>query len=80
VDEAERALSRYEDPEKDIKVTSLLADLMHWSGRQGLDFERCLEEARTLYEEEAGEVTEEQGKKERADTARKEHPEHERGR
>jgi hypothetical protein len=61
VDEADRALSRYEDIEKEAKVTSLLADLMHWSRRKGHDFQRCLEEARAVCEEEALDVTEEQG-------------------
>jgi hypothetical protein len=80
VEEADRALSRYEDIEKDAKVTSLLADLMHWSKRQQLDFERSLEEARAVCEEEARDVTEEREKKEPATTVREEHPEHERGR
>jgi antirestriction protein ArdC len=80
VEEANRALSRYEDPEKDIKVASLLADLMHWSRRQGLDFEHCVEEARALCEEEVVDVTEEHEKKEPAVAVREEQPEHERGR
>jgi hypothetical protein len=46
VETAERALSVYTDEDREANLTDCLADAMHWSRKQGIDFDRCLERAK----------------------------------
>ncbi len=59
VETAERALSVYTDQDREANLTDLLADAMHWSKQEGIDFERCLERARAHYRTEVHEAQQE---------------------
>ena len=39
-----------------LVLADLLTDLMHFADRQTLDFERCLQHAKTAHEEQADEL------------------------
>jgi hypothetical protein len=39
-----------------LVLADLLTDLMHFADRQTLDFERCLQHARTAHDEQAEEL------------------------
>jgi hypothetical protein len=59
VQTAERALSLYSGQDREVSLTDLLADAMHWSRENEVDFDRCLGRARGQYRSEVAEATEE---------------------
>ncbi len=63
VEKAEKALSVYTDQDREANLTDLLADAMHWSREQKIDFDRCLELAKGHYQTEVHEMQEELSRK-----------------
>lgn len=55
---AAKALDTYphnENPEPEVRLTDLLANLMHYCDWVRIDFDKCLEEARDHFEHERAE-------------------------